>query len=306
MMILIITHKEDYTSDFLIDKLNSRNIPYFRLNCEDCLKTNISLRFGNPTSHHIFTEKRFKSVWYRRTKLPSVTGLRKEEELYVLSEIDAFLTNLFQLVDAKWLSKPIALQLAENKFLQLGLAQQIGFNIPKTIVTTNRDELADFIRSNEKTIIKPIYSGRVEYTDETAKLIFSSIVPPSVVDRLEAFELTPAIFQEYIEKEYELRVTVVDGRFFSAKVNSQLDSETMVDWRRKNLKFEPCSIPDELGLKCQAMLKRLNISFGAFDFIKARNGEYYFLEINPNGQWAWIEMDTGLMISEAIINFLLC
>ncbi|HEX8333580.1 MAG TPA: hypothetical protein VF622_13250 [Segetibacter sp.] len=305
-MILIITHKEDYTSDFLIGKLNSRNIPYFRFNCEDCLKSNISLHFGNAIDHSILTKGQFNAVWYRRTKLPSVTGLREEEELYVLNEIDAFLSNLFQLIKAKWLSRPAALQLAENKLLQLSLAQQIGFNIPKTLVTTNRDDLGDFFRSNEKTIIKPIGSGRVDYADDTAKLIFSNIVPTSVIDKLETFELTPAIFQEYIDKEYELRITVVDNSVFAAKVNSQSDSETIVDWRRKHLVFEPCDIPDEIGSRCLAMLKALNISFGAFDFIKASNGEYYFLEVNPNGQWAWIEMDTGLKISDAIINYLLC
>ena len=55
---------------------------------------------------------------------------------------------------------------------------------------------------------------------------------------------------------------------------------------------------------CIRLLKELNLQFGAIDMIKTPDGSYIFLEINPNGQWAWIETQTGLQISDAIINFL--
>jgi glutathione synthase/RimK-type ligase-like ATP-grasp enzyme len=303
-MILVITHKEDYTADFLIDIFNKRKIPYYRFNCEDCLINDISLRFGSKQAHKILAGRQFTSVWYRRTKLPVLKGLQPEEAFYLLNEIEAFLSNLFGIIKLKWLSNPAALRLAENKFLQLTIAEEIGLTVPKTLITTDRSELLRFFDSNDRTIIKPINSGRIDYGDNTSRLIFSNVIPKSIADQIETFDLTPAIFQEYIEKEFEIRVTVVGEEVFAAKVYSQCDEEAVIDWRRKKLKFELCDFPEELMDKCKEMIKRLGISFGAFDFIKDRNGGYYFLEVNPNGQWVWIEHDTGLKISDAIINYL--
>jgi len=116
--------------------------------------------------------------------------------------------------------------------------------------------------------------------------------------------LTPSIFQEYIEKDYELRITVVGERVFSAKVESQHNEKTKIDWRKEKLKFTEYKLPDAISKKCVLLLKTLDLNFGAIDLIKTKSGEYIFLEINPNGQWAWIEFDTKLEISEAIISFL--
>ncbi len=306
-MILIITHKEDYTADFIIAKLNERNIDYHRFNCEDCLEENITLRFGNNSQHSFNGEKiNFKSVWYRRLKLPHVSSSIVEEKIYLLNEVEAFITNLFGIIKAKWLSEPTALRLAGNKFLQLTIAKEIGFNVPKTIVTNNKSVIVDFYNSNRGTIIKPINSGRINYANNTSKLIFSNLIPKEYIEKIDEFDVVPSILQEYIEKEYELRVTVIDRKVFAAKVHSQSDQETIIDWRRKKLTFTTYNLPNELQNLCVIMLEKLGISFGAFDFIKTPDGDYYFLEVNPNGQWAWIEIETGLKISDEIINFLQC
>ena len=112
----------------------------------------------------------------------------------------------------------------------------------------------------------------------------------------------PSIVQRNIKKEYEIRVTVVNEAVFAAKVDSQSNADTKYDWRRKKLKFECYDLPESISSKCISLVKRLNLKFGAIDLIKDKSGQYIFLEINPNGQWAWIEMDTGLLISDAIIK----
>lgn len=303
-MILIITHKEDYTADYIIDKLNHSAIPYFRFNCEDYLKNNVTLEFGEIERLVIANKAVFTSVWYRRTKLPEVSATNESERIYLLNEMDVFLNNLFGVIKAKWLSEPSSVWKAENKLLQLSLAKQIGLNVPKTLVTTNRDELRLFIKRNEKTVIKPIGRGRIGYSDNTSKLIFTNIISEDVINKIDSLELTPAIYQEYIEKEYELRVTVVGTDVFAASVDSQSEEEASVDWRRKKIKFKKYLLPEDLKKKCLMLLAKLNISYGAFDFIKAKDGMYYFLEVNPNGQWVWIEKDTGQLISQSIIKFL--
>ncbi|MNE53265.1 Ribosomal protein S6--L-glutamate ligase [compost metagenome] len=114
--------------------------------------------------------------------------------------------------------------------------------------------------------------------------------------------MTPCIYQELIEKEFEVRVTVVGEKVFSASIDSQSDNDTKIDWRKKKLVFTKVELPFEIEYLCIEIVKKLNLLFGAIDLIKDKNGNYIFLEINPNGQWAWIETQTGIEISDAIIN----
>lgn len=125
-----------------------------------------------------------------------------------------------------------------------------------------------------------------------------------MIETLEIYSLTPSIFQEYIEKEYELRITVVGEKVFAAKVDSQKQEETKIDWRKHKTPFQQYTLPKEISDKCVELTQKLNLSFGAIDIIKNKEGEYIFLEINPNGQWAWLDMETGLNISDEIINYL--
>ena len=299
-MILIITHKEDYTSDFLINKLNQLKINYKRFNCEDILKYEVTISpdFG----YKILGESNFKSVWYRRIKLPQLNFTDKKEHIFVLNEIDAFIKNLFLMIDAKWLSDPFRINQAENKLFQLKLAAEIGFLLPNTLVTNNKLELFDFYFKNNKDIIlKPLYQSKI-YDEKSTYFIFTNQLREDHILNLDDYDLTPCIYQNRIEKDYEVRVTVVGNKIFSARVNSQDDEQTKLDWRKKKLKFQQTEIPKSIELKCIELVKRLELKFGAIDLIKDKNDNFVFLEINPNGQWAWIEMDTGLQISDAIIG----
>mgnify|MGYP001580931444 CR=1 FL=1 len=121
-------------------------------------------------------------------------------------------------------------------------------------------------------------------------------------------QMCPGIFQPYIEKAYELRVTVVGDKIFAARIESQTSEKTRVDWRRydfTNVVHSSYQLPKETENQCVAVLQSFNLQFGAIDMIATPTGEYYFLELNANGQWAWIEAVTELPISHAIANLLL-
>lgn len=303
-MILIITHKTDFTADFVINKLNQRKISYRRLNCEDIFLSPFTIKFNGKLQYSILDEANYKSVWFRRTKLPEIENLSQEERLYILNETDSFFKNLFSSLPAKWLSQPDSVYKAENKLLQLKTAQKIGFQIPETIITNSKSELKQFFKeNNENIIIKPISQTRIQYSESLA-FIFTNTVSKEIIDEIEKYDLTPCIFQQNISKDYEVRATVVGEEVFAAAVFSQTDNETKTDWRKKKLQFIKTTLPCEIELLCVQLLKELYLEFGAIDLIKTPEGKYVFLEINPNGQWAWIENQTGQKISEAIINFL--
>jgi hypothetical protein len=109
-----------------------------------------------------------------------------------------------------------------------------------------------------------------------------------------------------ISKQWKSIATSESGEMvFVAGINSQTNEISKIDWRRGELKFYETIIPQNIETMCIALVKKLNLRFGAIDMIKDKNGNFVFLEINPNGQWVWIENETGLKISEALIDELL-
>lgn len=302
-MILIISHKEDYTTDYIINILNNRNIDYLRLNTEDIgSKHNISINYNVNQKSLIDGIDCFQSVWFRRTKLPQNNFSTVQEQEFYNRDFRLFLNSFWQGVKAdKWLSHPDNVYKAENKLLQLKTAQSIGFQIPETLISTERDKIINLKeRCNDRIILKPLFGGR--YYDDEPKLIFTNRVKKEHLQQ-EGFSLFPILFQEEISKEYELRATIVGDKVFCAKVDSQSNDNTKIDWRRDQLKFTPYELPSAIENKCVKLTKQLGLSFGAIDLVKTNN-DYVFLEINPNGQWVWIESDTNLKISDAIIEYL--
>lgn len=304
-MILIVTYKEDYTADFLINKLNELGLAYFRLNTEDIEQHNYHITKDTNLSFEIDSYNTFTSVWYRRLKLPEI-NTDPYLNAYLATEYEFLFSNLLHSINAKkWMSLPDSIERAENKILQLRLASSLGFTIPDTIVTNRKDIVKNFSENYKDTgiIIKPLFSGRIEYPVET-QLIYTSEVTLNQIESLDEFDLSPCIFQEKISKSYEIRVTVVGEKAFAARVNSQENEKTKIDWRKDKLAFTPYFLPKDIEKKCILLIQSLNLHFGAIDLIRSKNGTYVFLENNPNGQWAWVEMETAMPISKAIINFL--
>jgi len=305
-MILIVTHKEDYTADYLIRRLNEQQRKYIRLNTDDIDWHNYNLNSENDFTLSLQGYDRYDAVWYRRVKPPNFHGLTFEDVLYLLGEYEALYANLFNAIRSeRWMSKPSSIRFSENKAVQLRVAHQLGFNIPETIISSDKLAVKRFIdlHSQFGVVVKPLYSGRIE-SGHSSKLVYTNRLTDSDIREFDEYDLTPCIFQREIPKAYEIRVTVVGTHVFAAKVDSQSNVNTAIDWRREKLPFQPYDLPASLEDKCIRLLKSLDVAFGALDIIRGKDGKYYFLEINPNGQWAWIEADTELPISAAIIDYL--
>jgi len=122
-----------------------------------------------------------------------------------------------------------------------------------------------------------------------------------------SLSMCPAIYQEYVEKAYELRVTVVGEEAFACAIHSQESEQTQVDWRRydfDNTPHEPYDLDPDLKAKCVEIVGRFGLRFSAMDLIVRPDGKVFFLELNPNGQWGWIEELTGLPITKALADLL--
>jgi glutathione synthase/RimK-type ligase-like ATP-grasp enzyme len=118
--------------------------------------------------------------------------------------------------------------------------------------------------------------------------------------------VTPGICQQFVPKSYEVRATVVGSRIFSGKINSQASPETKIDWRHKpfDIEEEPIDLPPDVETKIHALMRAFGLIYGAFDFIITPEGRHVFLEVNPAGQYLWVEAKTKLPITAAIADVL--
>jgi glutathione synthase/RimK-type ligase-like ATP-grasp enzyme len=123
----------------------------------------------------------------------------------------------------------------------------------------------------------------------------------------EAIEACPAIYQHLVPRLSDLRITVVGRHVFGALIFMDASAD-VVDWRAApvgSLRYEGYDVPESQARLCQQLLRTLGLTYGAFDFIVTPSGEHVFLEVNPSGQWAWIEQATAQPISAAIVRTLL-
>lgn len=142
------------------------------------------------------------------------------------------------------------------------------------------------------------------------KVIYTNKITPKYLEQIELIKMSPAIFQEIIPKSCELRITVVGDKIFPVKIYSQEDEFTALDWRKKpslndfNVKMEPVGLPSSVEKSIYSLMNKLSLQFGCIDMIVTPNGDYVFLEINPNGQWYFVQLKTGVEIAKSIADLL--
>lgn len=318
-MILLITNKEDVTTDFVVNRLNKIGANYFRLNTEE-LVSKIGINFDIEKNECILIDHEknqnvnlssVRSVYYRRPKLPQIKidSLSNGENEFIIREIAYLLEGLYKILkDRFWISPVGSIREAENKIYQLLLAQDIGLEIPISLITTSQNKADTFLKHFKgNCVIKPIRNGKVD-DHKNPMVVFTSLITCSDISLLEGVKSCPTYLQSKIEKMADIRVTVVGKKIFSTKIYSQEFEETMIDWRKgenAKIRHERVKLPPDIEGKCIKLIDRLGLNFGAIDFILDKNMRYIFLEINPNGQWGWIEKRLGYDISGEIVELLL-
>ena len=311
MVVLVVTNRKDITSDFLINELTKRGVPFNRLNTEliadhntviDPLSDRVEI---NGPSGFINVES-ISAAYFRRPGIPSLENTAHVYRDYRLAEWHAFLRSLYSSLRNRWFSHPIDIVVAEDKPRQLRLASQIGFNVPETIVTNDIEEACRLFRKH-KLVAKPLNRALVEELDADRVVFTSRIDTICESDRL-AISTNPVIFQRFVDKILDLRVTVVGKHVFPVAIHSQSIDETKIDWRRganPNLRHEIMHLSQDIQEKCIEIVHSQGLRFGAIDLVQDHQGKLWFLECNPNGQWAWIENRTGLPIAATIVDELI-
>lgn len=307
-MLLILTSDTDLTADFLIVELINRYLPYFRLNSEDLARAGTTFSLNeHEVRREISVGTRFlnldevTAVWYRRAISPgSSPALSRGERHFVAGELRHLAMGLVLKPDVTWINPIANVSLAEHKLYQLQIAHQLGFRVPRTLVSRDPVALRDFAVANKRgTICKPIFHGM--FVDEAGSYsVYTRRITPESIDA-DSVSVCPVFLQEEIPRTADVRATFIGPRCFVADIKGE---HSLVDWRDPEISvsYSVSELSSDVQTRCRAMLERLGLLYGAFDFVKTPDGDLVFLEVNPTGEWAWLEDQLGFPMRDAFVQ----
>lgn len=245
------------------------------------------------------------SVWYRASRCSGFPADLKPEELeFAAREAESALNSLPLVTDWHWINEPRRHRDAAWKPAQLAAARRLRLAIPRTVITNDPGVVTAFREECGGTIIFKTLSQTLGL--EPGKATFTAVVTDEVLSSLSLIRHTPGIFQELVPKDYEVRLTVVAEKMFAAKILSQRNERTKLDWRiaPHDVKYEPIELPGDICEKVRVFMAEAGLVYSCIDFIVTPEGRYVFLESNPRGQYLWIEHYTGMPITETIADAL--
>jgi glutathione synthase/RimK-type ligase-like ATP-grasp enzyme len=310
---LIITERFDPTSDSVIQALNERGVPFLRWNLDTYpQESSLTYRASARGFHGIISSDgrtvsfdQIGSVWYRASA-PSgfPASLSSKDQEFALREAELVLTSLPAVTGWHWVNEPRRDRDGSRKPTQLAVAQRLGLKTPRTVITNDPDCVRSFYRECRGNAIYKSLSPAMNL--EAGKLLFTSPLTEETLPQIGLIQNTPGIFQELVQKDHEIRLTVVGGKMFAAKIRSQQDERTRFDWRvaALDLQYEATDLPLAIRDKVSAFMTAFDLVYSCLDFIVTPEGDYVFLENNPRGQYLWIENFTGMPITEAIADTL--
>ena len=202
-----------------------------------------------------------------------------------------------------WINYPQKSTLAESKIIQLRMSQQLGLHIPKTCITSSKDVLSKFWKECDGNVIAKalhtplIREGHKEY------FVFSNRIKDLSEIKTDELSLAPVIFQEEIEGKTDYRLTIIGNDNYCVKIKTR--DRQVLDWRtmRDGISYEKVDLPKTVADKCTKLVQKFGLVFGAIDIVESKD-KYYFLEINPNGEWGWLQKNANMPIAETLADYL--
>lgn len=318
-MILVLSNGRDATSDFFEDRLKVARERYLRMNTDCLSEYAVDLRVGDDSVCGTFSTpdgqqfelSAIKSIYYRRPKPPrvsdEVTPALREWVQNEHRKLWGGLLNLYP--SCKWVNHPLAISGANYKPEQLARAVRVGLNVPPTLITNDPHAARNFCEShNWRVVVKPIGHGQVGNDGtEQESLIYTNLIDQDYFEQLSSVGVCPTLLQAYVEKVLDLRVTVVERECMAVELHSQERDVSKVDCRRDNMegmRYTVTQLPADLRSKLVSLTRSYSLHFAAIDMAIDQAGRYWFFELNPAGQWAWLEQQAGAPISDALIRCL--
>ncbi|MEU1551334.1 ATP-grasp ribosomal peptide maturase [Streptomyces scabiei] len=305
--VLVVTSLHDPTADVVIRELHDRDIPVVRLDSGD-FPASLSME-AEITPHGIqgrlLTPSRtadlanIRALFYRRPTGFAFLHLDEQDARFAITQARYGLGGvLASLPGCLYVNHPHRIGDAEFKPSGLAAAVEAGFLVPPTLVTSSPEATRAFIARHGSVIYKPLHNP-VYRVDGVSNVVKVAEVSAADVD--DGVAGTAHLFQRRIPKTADVRVTVIGDQVFCVRIDSDL-----LDWRTDydRLAYSPAEPPHGIVSALRRYLDHFGLVFGAFDFCVAEDGQWWFLECNPSGQWYWLEAETGLPMCAALADLL--
>src|SRR3990167_4676404 len=308
-VVLVVSHSEDVHVDLVLPLISHPDIQLFRLN-SDSFPRDYQFWYGYnafglegqlshlPSGAKIEL-KDIAAVWLRKpADFSFITAdLSSQEHAFAVEETEHSLLGLLFRSKCFWLSHPLQLRGAMWKVEQLQRAIAFGFSIPQSLITNQPERVQRLAKScPDGMIFKALSSSwlaadQVEPEEQLCTGLATTLLTEQDLSDLSAVAELPCHFQQYIEKSYELRVTVIGEQLFAARIDSQQDKRTSVDCRDINaaIRYSPYLLPEKWARSILDFVKSYALFYSALDFIVTPDQQLIFLENNPNGQFLYIE-----------------
>ncbi|MFD6533123.1 ATP-grasp ribosomal peptide maturase [Streptomyces sp. NPDC060184] len=311
--VLIVAASDDWPTDKVVMELDRRGVEVFRMDTSDFPQhLALSGRIGQErgwtgelaTEHRMVEMSRVGAVYYRAPgAFQFPVGMSGPEERFAASQARAGLGGVLSALECRWVNYPAAMARAEYKPVQLAAARASGLSIPATLITNRAEDVRTFAKEIGRPIVcKPVASP-VLIEGGQLKSVYTRRVEDADLADLRGINTTAHLFQSWIDKDHEVRLTMVGGRAFAAAIHAG-SAAAHEDWRSDygSLTYTTTTVPEDVAQGMRRLMARLQLRYGAADFVVGPDGRWTFLEVNPCGQWDWIQGHTGLPIVEAIVD----
>lgn len=314
-MILIISHEQDLHTKAVLDELRRQGAPAELLNLARFpVETRLTVALADgaaaPPRRTLTVDGRpldldeVRVIWWRRPQPfeldPAVSG--RDDRQFAYGECHCAFAGLWLTLDrAFWINHPTRDDEAARKLHQLHLVRRLGLRAPRSCITNDPAEARAFAQAEglTRTIYKAFSATESAWRE-------TRLLQPAEAALLDQVAHAPVIFQEYIEAEVDLRITVVGDQIFAAAIESQATSYK-VDFRMTmhEAAIHPHVLPDAVADSLRRLMAELGLVYGAIDMRLTPAGEYVFLEVNPAGQWLFVEQRTGQPITRTLAELMM-
>ncbi len=307
--ILILTGREDLTADAVVEELVKRGETVVRYDTADfptASRLAVSLTgdgwTGSLAGSRTVRLESVKSVWWRRpNEFRTPDNWPGHARALAVSEARSGLLGVLGSLPVRWINHPSRDAAANYKPVQLAVAARCGLDVPRSVITSDPEHARTFM--GDETVVYKGLGGGVLGPGGKRQFLPVTLVSADQVD--DGISGTAHLFQERVEKAYEVRLTVIGNRMFPVAIHAGSEA-AQLDWRNdyQSHTYEVVSLPPEVEKGVRRLMDELGLFFGALDFAVTPSGRWVFFEVNPNGQWHWLAVRAGVPLIEAMADAL--
>jgi len=318
-MILVLSSQDDMSTNDVLDWLFYYQVDFLRISNQDTIRyqnliinaNGFDVALSINDKEYLLSD--FTAFWYRRShykiffdKIEGVSELTNQINAHCANETNEIHKIVTKYIEDRSLNKYGDIYL--NKLEVLNVATRMGLKIPDTLITTKKSDLEKFYKKHKSVVTKNFSPGVFIFNQNEVFSSFTKVVTKDILNEIPS-EFMLSLFQENIDKIFEIRLFFIEDKFYSSAIFSQNDDKTKVDFRDYNFekpnRTPPFYLDEKVKKKLIKTMNHLGLNSGSIDMLVTNNNEYIFLEVNPIGQFSQVSIPCNYYIEDIIAKYLI-